>query len=87
MAIIAILGYYLSSAGGGGQGTIPSSSSNQPNGAALAGQPTVTERIGCPLDGDADGEMVQSLTSTVSQSGTVTIQKGACVVDSDGDGF
>ena len=80
LVVIAVLGYYLASSGSGS-----SSSSNQANGGS-SGLPTTTVRLGCPSDGDADGEAVISQTTTYTSSGTVTVQKGACVLDSDGDG-
>ena len=58
--------------------------SSQTNGGDSGGLPTTTVRLDCPPD--ADGEVVMSQTTTYTNSGTVTVQKGACVLDTVGDG-
>jgi len=82
LVVVAILGYYLASSGSGSSNT----SSNQANGGSAGGLPTTTVRLDCPPDGDVDGEIAISQTTTYTSSGTVTVQKGACVLDTDGDG-
>ena len=82
LVVVAILGYYLASTGSGS----PNTSSNQANGGSGRRLPTTTVRLDCPPDGDVDGEIAISQTTTYTSSGTVTVQKGACVLDTDGDG-
>lgn len=81
LVVVSALGYYLASSGSGSSNT----SSNQA-GASTGGLPTTTVRLNCPPDGDTDGEIAISQTTTYTSSGTVTVQKGACVLDADGDG-
>ncbi len=82
LVVVAILGHYLASSVSGSSNT----SSIQAGGGSAGGLPTTTVRLNCPPDGDVDGEIAISQTTTYASSGTVTVQKGACVLDSDGDG-